>query len=311
MRTRTITSFFLAVASIALITSCGHSGFQTDSKTGVVYQFIKHDESGVKGTDSDIAKLVLAYSTKTKSGKDSDLFNSRKRGGDSTGVIPLRLQKTFNGCLEQGILMMSPGDSALFQINADSLYLKFFHAPADKLPPGVHGSTYTFRISLKSFMTKKDMQDEQNKQRQKMMEQIMARKSMEAPAIAAYLAKNHYENVKPGADSIFILEDKKGKSREVKEGDSLEVGYTGRLLNDTIFDFSDKGPGHRTYKLLYTKNAALIKGWISVLGNMHEMEKVKVLIPSAMAYGPRGGGPIPPFSPLVFDIEVVSIKSNK
>ncbi len=306
MRTRKFTVLFFAVASVAYLTSCGGHSFQTDSKTGVVYQFIKHDESGAKGSDSDIAKVVLAYSTKTKSGKDSDLFDSHKRGGDSTGVIPLRLKKTFYGCLEQGILMMSPGDSALFQINADSLYLKFFHAPADKLPPGVHGSIYTFRIRLKSFMNTKDMMEEQNKQRNKYMQQLMARKATESPAIAAYLTSHHYENVKPTEDSIFLLEDKKGNGKAIKDGDSIVVRYRGTLLNDTVFD-----PGVAPYRLLYSENAQVIKGWIKVLGQMSQGEKAKVLIPSAMAYGPRGGGLIPPFSPLLFNMEVLSVKSNK
>jgi FKBP-type peptidyl-prolyl cis-trans isomerase FkpA len=30
-------------------------------------------------------------------------------------------------------------------------------------------------------------------------------------------------------------------------------------------------------------------------------------LPSSIAYGPRGAGPIPPFSPLVFEVELVNI----
>lgn len=310
MRTRTITSFLLAVASIALISSCGHSGWQTDSKTGVVYQFIKHDDNGTKGTDSDYAKVILAFSMKSKAGKDSDVFDSRKRG-DSTGQLTLSLKKTYHACLEDGLELMSPGDSAEFQINADSLYLKYFKYPPQRIPPGVTGTTiYTFRIKLKSIMTKKDIMEESNKQRQKYMEKMMALKATEAPAIASYLTSHHYENVKPTADSIFILEDTKGRGRQIKEGDSLDVGYLGSLLNGIGFDSSNRAPGHSTYKILYKKNAPLIKGWLTILPTLHEGEKVKVLIPSAMAYGPQGGGPIPPFSPLVFDMTIVKVKSN-
>lgn len=313
MRTKTFQLFFLSVASVAFITSCNHSSgsFETDSKTGVTYRFIKHDDNGTKGTDSDYAKAVLSYSEKTKDGKDSILFDSRKRG-DSTGAIQLALKKTFDGSLEQGILMMSPGDSAEFQINADSLYLKTFHAPADRLPPGVHGSTYTFHIKLVSFTTKKEMMDEMNKQRQQYMQKMMARKSMESASITAYLQANHYENVKPTADSIYFLERGKAKGRQIKDGDSIEVAYTGMLLDGTVFDQSGKGADHGNFKLVYSPTAGVIQGWIKVLGTMHEGEKVKVLLPSAMAYGPRGAGQmIAPFTPLLFDIEVIKVKSNK
>jgi len=313
MRTRTIQALLLSVASAALISSCGNSGsFKTDSSTGVVYRFLKHDDNGVKGTDSGYARAVLAYSEKTKDGKDSDLFNSRKRGGDSTGSIMLPLKKTYNGCLEQGLLMMSVGDSAEFQINADSLYIKYFHAPADKLPPGVTGTTiYTFRIKLTSFLSKAEVMAQQNKQREEYMQKMMARKAMESSSIADYLKTNNYENVKPTEDSIFFLERSKAKGKAIKDGDSVEVAYTGMLLNGTIFDQSKKGPDNHNLKIVYSPKATLIQGWIKVLATMHQGEKVKVLIPSALAYGPRGAGQIiAPFSPLVFDMEVVNVKSN-
>lgn len=315
MRTRTLTAIFLTAASATLITSCKHTGdWETDSKTGVIYKFIKHDENGTKGSDSGAARVVLAFSGKTKAGKDSDFFDSRKRG-DSTGAITLSLTKTYHACLEEGILMMSPGDSAEFQIVADSLYLKFFHYPPNRIPPGVTPTTmYTFRIKLVSFMSKNQIMEENNKQRQKYMQQIMARKAMETSSIADYLQKKHYEKVKPAADSIYYLETEKGKGKEIKEGDSIQVKYVGSLLDGSVFDKSDHGPGHETMGLLYSKDPntiRVIQGWIDVLGKMHEGEKVKVLIPSAMAYGARGMGPIQPFTPLIFDMEIVSVKSNK
>jgi FKBP-type peptidyl-prolyl cis-trans isomerase len=315
MRTRTLKLALLTFASAAILTSCKHTGdWETDSKTGVVYRFLKHDDNGMKGSDSGAAKVVLSFTGKTKSGQDSVFFDSRKRG-DSTGAITLSLQKTYHACLEEGLLLMSPGDSAEFQINADSLYLKFFHYPPNRIPPGVTATTvYTFHIKLISFMSKKGIAEENNKQRQKYMQQIMARKAMEANSIADYLKKNNLENVKPASDSIYYIETKKGKGKEIKEGDSIQVGYKGMLLDGTIFDQSDKGPGHTTLGLLYSKDPntiRVIQGWINILGKMHEGESAKVLIPSALAYGARGMGPIQPFTPLIFEMEVVSVKSNK
>jgi FKBP-type peptidyl-prolyl cis-trans isomerase len=44
---------------------------------------------------------------------------------------------------------------------------------------------------------------------------------------------------------------------------------------------------------------------------MSQGDKMKVLIPSKMGYGARGGGPIQPYTPLIFDMEIISVKSNK
>jgi FKBP-type peptidyl-prolyl cis-trans isomerase len=159
-------------------------------------------------------------------------------------------------------------------------------------------------------MSQKAMMAERQAEMQKRMQEAQVFKAQEPTAIAAYLEKN-YPKAKPGADSIFYLEDSKGKGKQVQEGDSVEISSVGTLLDGNVFDRSDKGPGSPTYKFLFAKNMALIKGWISVLGKMHEGEKVKVLIPSAMGYGAMGRGQIQPYCPMVFDIELVHIKSNK
>ena len=92
----------------------------------------------------------------------------------------------------------------------------------------------------------------------------------------------------------------------MKEGDSVEVTYKGTFLDGSVFD-----PGSQPIKMVYSKNMALIKGFAEVLGKMNEGEKAKVLIPSTVGYGERGMGPIQPYTPLVFDLEMVKVKSNK
>jgi FKBP-type peptidyl-prolyl cis-trans isomerase FkpA len=319
MRTRTTINYlFFSFAVATILTSCkggGSGDFKTDETTGVQYRFINHDENGAKPTDGSFAKVVMLWTGKNVKGDADTVFiDSHKKGmGDSNGVLmqAIPLKKSFTGCLEQGIMMMAKGDSAVFKINSDSLYLKTFHYPANRIPAFVKSNpTFNFTIKLVSFQTQQEMMAERQAEMQKRMEAASVRKTQEPADIAAYLQKNA-PNVKPDADSIFYLKDTKGKGREVKEGDSLEVGYVGHFLDGSIFDQSDKGAGTRTFKFQYTKQVALIKGWISVLGKMHEGEKVTVLIPSNMAYGPQGRGQIQPYTPLIFDMELVGITSKK
>ena len=317
MRTRTLKLLFLTAGSVAFITSCNHSsgGFDTDSKTGVVYRFIKHDDNGKKGMDSDFARVIMVVSEKSKSGKDSILFDSRKNGGDSTGTIPMPMLKTFTGCLGQGLQMMSPGDSAQFEINADSFFVREQHRPANRIPPGITGSTiFTWNIKYVSLETKKEMDAEINKQRMQQYQQFIAMRAKEYTSIADYLKTNKYEKVKQADDSIYYLETKKGKGKQIEEGDSVQIKYVGTFLDGKEFDKSDHGPGHQTMGLIYSKDERVIRviqGWIDVLGKMHQGDKYKVLIPSMLAYGPRGYNGIPPATPVIFDMEAVSVKSNK
>ena len=53
----------------------------------------------------------------------------------------------------------------------------------------------------------------------------------------------------------------------------------------------------------------LIPGWEQGVMGQPAGTVLQLVIPSAQAYGPRGAGNmIPPYSPLVFDIEIVSVK---
>ena len=52
----------------------------------------------------------------------------------------------------------------------------------------------------------------------------------------------------------------------------------------------------------------VIRGWDEALSMMHVGEKVKIILPSRIAYGERGaGGSIPPFAPLMFEVELLEI----
>jgi FKBP-type peptidyl-prolyl cis-trans isomerase FkpA len=316
MRTRTTINFTLfAFAAAALLTSCGGSGsFKTDEATGVQYRFINRSDTGAKPGDGDLVRVVMLWTGKgAKGDADSVYLNTHdKNRGDSVNhTLQIQLRKSFNGCLEQGIMMMSRGDSAVFQISPDSLYEKTFRQPAERMPAGAKNSkVFTFCIKLVSFQSKKELMAEQQAMMQKRMEQAQVLKTQEPAAITDYLKKNNFKG-KPDADSIFYLQNTKGKGKAVQEGDSVEISSVGTLVDGTVFDRSDHGPTSPTYKFLYSKNMQLIKGWISVLGKMNEGGKVKVLIPSSMGYGAQGRGPIQPYSPMIFDIELVKVKSNK
>ena len=309
MRTRTTINLFLcSFAAAALMTSCGGSAdFKTDEATGVQYRFVKRADTGAKPVEGDIVHVAMLWTGKNAKGEDTTFRDSHLKGfGDSLGTLPIPLHKSFNGCLEQGIMMMSKGDSAIFKVNSDSLFVKTFRFPADKVPPFVKNNpTFSFAIKLVSFQSQKEMMAERQAMMQKRMEEAQVNKAKEPGDIADYLKKNNY-SAKPDADSIFFLETTKGKGKMVKEGDSIEVTYKGTFLDGGVFD-----PGSQPLKMVYSKSMSLIKGWVNILGEMNEGEKVKVLIPSAMGYGPMGRGSIPPYTPLVFELQVVKVTSNK
>lgn len=85
--------------------------------------------------------------------------------------------------------------------------------------------------------------------------------------------------------------------------DTVKVHYTGKLINDTIFDSSVE----RGQAAEFRANT-LIKGWSEGLQLMPVGSKFEFYIPSELGYGERGAGQvIKPFSTLIFEVELIDI----
>ncbi|MDX9729375.1 MAG: FKBP-type peptidyl-prolyl cis-trans isomerase [Bacteroidales bacterium] len=84
--------------------------------------------------------------------------------------------------------------------------------------------------------------------------------------------------------------------------DMVKVHYTGTLLDGTKFDSSlDRGEPAQ-----FGVNQ-VIQGWQEGIQLMPVGSKFKFYIPYELAYGEQGTGPIPPFSTLTFDVELLEI----
>lgn len=82
----------------------------------------------------------------------------------------------------------------------------------------------------------------------------------------------------------------------------VTVHYKGTLINGREFDNSWK----RNYPEAFRLNE-VIEGWQIALQRMHVGDHWIVYIPYAMGYGTRSSGPIPAFSTLVFDVQLLGI----
>lgn len=98
-----------------------------------------------------------------------------------------------------------------------------------------------------------------------------------------------------------VLESGKGDSP--KASDNVEVHYTGKLINGTVFDSSVERGVPASFGV-----TQVIPGWVEALQLMHEGDKWRLYIPSDLAYGPNGaGGVIGPNMTLIFDVELLRV----
>ncbi|WP_044871831.1 FKBP-type peptidyl-prolyl cis-trans isomerase [Pseudomonas sp. LFM046] len=99
---------------------------------------------------------------------------------------------------------------------------------------------------------------------------------------------------------------KKADGPQPKATDVVTVHYEGKLTDGTVFDSSIK----RGSPIDLPVNG-VIPGWVEGLQLMHVGEKVKLYIPSELAYGEQSPSPaIPANSVLVFDLELIGIKDQ-
>lgn len=85
--------------------------------------------------------------------------------------------------------------------------------------------------------------------------------------------------------------------------DTVEVHYTGMLLDGTVFDSSVERGETAKFPL-----KAVIKGWTEGMQLVGEGGKIRLWIPYELGYGPRAMGPnLPAYSTLVFDVELIKV----
>jgi len=99
-----------------------------------------------------------------------------------------------------------------------------------------------------------------------------------------------------------------GTGDAAKSGDTVDVHYTGWLMNGTKFDSSlDRGQ-----PFTFTLGAQqVISGWDQGVAGMQVGGTRELVIPPEMAYGARGAGNglIPPNATLKFKVELLKITS--
>lgn len=120
----------------------------------------------------------------------------------------------------------------------------------------------------------------------------------------AFLAENGKRvEVKTTASGLQYEVLEEGTGATPTADDRVEVHYTGKLIDGTVFDSSVERGTPATFGV-----TQVIPGWVEALQMMKVGAKWRLFIPSTLAYGPQGaGGVIGPDSTLIFDVELLNI----
>lgn len=303
---------FLTVAALAFA-SC-NGGF-TKSDNGTMYKIIKDAPGETIKTGDFISVNVIA---KTDSGKE--LVNTYDVGRASQLLVA---KPMYKGDLYAALMKLSEGDSAIIKINADTL-MKESKQPTK--PPGFSGKYFNYTIKIEKVLPKGKLDDKafQEKIGQYFKAEGDKAKAAEPVKIKKYIADKNLKPIQTQSGLNYVI-TQAGSGDKLAVGDTAVIDYTGKLLNskETIFDTSIKSVAEKAGKPFFDKpqlqmrkfepiripvgRKAVIPGWDEGLLLLNKGEKAIFIIPSSLAYGEQGNGPIAPFSTLVFDVELKNI----
>jgi FKBP-type peptidyl-prolyl cis-trans isomerase len=211
----------------------------------------------------------------------------------------------MSGFLE-GIKLMTKGGKARLILPSQ---LAFGERGYREIPPytTIIYDVQVLDVKSKAEYAKIEAADKKKKeaeQKKKEAEKVIAKKA-EAGLLQKYLKDNKI-TAKPTASGLYYIEKAKGTGPAIHPGSKVSIQYTGTLLNGKKFD-SSRDHGGKALDVEVGKGA-VIKGWDEALPMMSKGGKAILIIPSSIAYGEQEMGGIPPYSTLVFDIEVVDVK---
>ncbi|PPC91594.1 MAG: peptidylprolyl isomerase [Methylobacter sp.] len=94
-----------------------------------------------------------------------------------------------------------------------------------------------------------------------------------------------------------------GEGKSPSATDNVTVHYQGTTIDGKEFDSSYSRNQPATFPL-----NRVIPGWTEGLQLMKEGAKYRFFIPSELAYGAHGAGPIAPNATLIFDVELIKVQ---
>ncbi|MCF6241977.1 MAG: FKBP-type peptidyl-prolyl cis-trans isomerase [Bacteroidales bacterium] len=130
----------------------------------------------------------------------------------------------------------------------------------------------------------------------------------EIDAREAYIKDYEEKNdttLTPTASGLYYIETETGTGVQAEAGKTVVVNYEGQLLDGTVFDSSwDRGSPFE----FTLGQGDVIAGWDEGIAYMKEGGRAMLIIPSELAYGAGGSGSIPPYSTLVFYVQLIDVK---
>lgn len=281
------------------------ANLQKTSRGALYTIFTKSTGDKIKVND------VITLNITQKTDRDSLLASTYTMGHPAKLQVkePAATTDPVESAVMEVLPLAANNDSLLIKVSTDSLVKG---NEANRPPFFPKGSYLNLYIKIVNVQTLNDAIAERNADMAKA-------KIAETTAANKYIADNKLV-LKTTASGLKYKITKVGLKPKPLAGDTVLVNYVGRTLDGKVFDSSiadiakkagldQPGRPYEPYKFPLGAGQ-VIPGWDEGILLLNEGSKATFVIPSNLAYAEHGspdGTTIPPFSTLVFDVELVKV----
>ena len=294
----------LAMLMMGIMSACTekspYPGYEKTA-TGLYYQFFNQNNDAAQPQVGDLVDLAICCTV-----NDTTYIV-----GNTENTLPLEAP-LFAGDFYEGMAMMHKGDSASFIVNIDSTFIKWFHQPT--LPAEFNSTdVMRFEVRLDDFYPESEyatrlgakIKKDIDARIEKMKADHPEETATAAQQMTEYLAKNKI-TVDPTPSGLYYVMTQEGNGEKPEVGQMVQVHYTGKLLDGTLFDSSIERGEPISIPIGVGQ---VIPGWDEGIMMMSKGEKGVLYIPYYLAYGDRqAGDKITPYSNLMFEVELVDFQ---
>ncbi len=279
----------LIIFTVFLFCTCSRYPGYKRLTPDIYYSLKQFGNPEKKVFTGDYLTINIEYRTQ----KDSVFFS---------GVRKIKIKNpSDNASVDHCFLEMNLGDSMSFILSA----AKFFNGTLKRnLPPFIiEREIMKLNVRLLEIQSQKEFLLEK--------QQFLAW-SAELSEYENIILRKFLKEEKPGIqakkEGFYMIPLKKGNGRKIHKGDHIWVHYEGKFLNGKFFDgtYMSREP----VDFIYGTQFVLISGLEQALAYMSEGERSMIILPSGLAFGDKGDdyGIIPPYTSLVYTLEVVKIE---
>jgi FKBP-type peptidyl-prolyl cis-trans isomerase FkpA len=288
---------------------------------GLLYTIHKSGDGKENIKEGDFVKIDFIQKNDKDSILDATLDHDQPR------IFPVG-KKAYAGDMNDVLTLFKEGDSVTFKLNIDTMVF-YNKQPRPEQFKDQKYLTYTLKIH-KVFSKKGKEADSVFQKRANEFftadykATLEKKKNSEAAKIKKYVEDNNLKVITTPSGLQYVIVAP-GTGAKPAIGDTAIVDYTGQLtfkkvsgkLN--VFDTNvaaiakenmTPNPTKQFTPVPIPLGEGIAKGFVEALQLIGKGGKITAIMPSKLGYGEQGGGPIPPYSPLVFDIEIKDIKKG-